>query len=166
MLRRLVVLVAVVIALLVGAAALYLREGPGKRLGIVGLRLEAPFTLAADSLIVEDEQGVWLKIERPLISWRPRMLLVGTVDIPRLEAARIQVARWPEGEASAGQTPSLPLEVRLGHVELPIEAPGLSLRLEGAADLRDALLQQCLADAQIDEARPGDFDRRQTRIAG
>jgi len=140
MLGRLAALVAVLVVLLVGAAALYLREGPGKRLGIVGLRLEAPFTLAADDLTVADPRGVWLRIERPLISWRPRALLVGTIDIPRLEAARIEVLRWPEGDSSSGQVPALPLELRLGHAVLPIEAPGWTLRLEGGGDLRLPLL--------------------------
>lgn len=82
-------------------------------------------------ITIADRQGVWLRITNAQIVWTRSRLLLGSLDVNRLAAERIDVLRKPlpeEGlpspESGGFSVPELPLSVRLGELSVPLVAFG------------------------------------------
>ncbi|MFQ5623621.1 MAG: hypothetical protein ACE5FS_09510, partial [Paracoccaceae bacterium] len=102
--------------------------------------------LSSDARVAEitiaDTRGVWLRIVNASISWRRAQLMTGRLDIDRLAAERIIIARRPDPaqpglpkpEATRFRLPDLPLAVNLsrldiGSVEIAASVFGLETHL-------------------------------------
>lgn len=100
-----------------------LEEAAGQTVEFDDLRILWPFTVTADYLRLADRDGTWLTATGPVLAWRPTRLLRRVLDIDRLQAERIDVARLPRGDESA--EPAAPFEwpdlaVNLGALSAPI----------------------------------------------
>jgi translocation and assembly module TamB len=83
------------------------------RIGRLDGALPADITVA--DVTIADRRGVWLTLDRAELAWHPLSLLGGRLDIRRLAANRLAVARAPE---SAPQ-PAAPAEPSSGLPQLP-----------------------------------------------
>ncbi len=126
---------AVVLLLAAGVAAL-LHSAPGERLlaGVVedavpGMAIDDldigwPFVLSAARVRLSDRDGVWLRIERPVIDWHPLALSRRVLDVDRLSAQRVVVERLPATEAESGESGGgfdpWSYVLRLGTLEAPV----------------------------------------------
>ncbi|MEW5727984.1 MAG: translocation/assembly module TamB domain-containing protein [Pseudomonadota bacterium] len=151
-LRRIGLVVAAVLAavlVLVGGSAVFLHSAPGERflaglvedavpeVAIDGLDLGWPFVVSAGAVRVSDRDGVWLRIERPVIDWHPLAVTRRVLDIDRLAAERVVVQRLPRAgpetgvEGGGGFDPSAYV-LRLDALEAPVvfEEPALGERVE------------------------------------
>lgn len=105
-----------VVALLAGGVAAFVHSAPGERVlaGLVedavpgvaidDLDLGWPFVLSAAALRLSDRDGVWLRVERPVLDWHPLALARGVLDVDRLSAQGVVVERLPATEAGDGES--------------------------------------------------------------
>ena len=132
------------------AAARAVAALTGGQVALTGLSGSFPDALHADSLVLRDGGGAWLRIDDLVLDWSPLRLLHGEARIDRLSAGLVALARLPRAgpapaPASAAATPfRLPVAVnvavlavaRLEHALL--HAHG-TLRPGGQSDLAVAL---------------------------
>lgn len=76
-------------------------ELSGQEVEFDGLAVDWPFTLRADYLRLRDAEGTWATATRPYLAWEPLRLWTRVLDIKRLSAEGIDVARLPKGDAAA-----------------------------------------------------------------
>ncbi|MEM7694707.1 MAG: translocation/assembly module TamB domain-containing protein [Pseudomonadota bacterium] len=121
-------------------------------------------------ITIADRQGVWLTIEGAELVWSRFALLRGRLDIDRLRADKIDIARAPlpaenteplEG-GSEFALPELPVAVEIDELAVPrvdiaanVIGPAASLGVEGRARLSDGSLDAALGIERLD--RPGNF---------
>lgn len=105
---------------------------------VAGLSGPMPRRVALDRLALRDADGTWLTLESAEIAWRPGALLAGRLEIARIHAERIHLARLPAGEAAPAEAEAEPFA--LPRPPLPIRLDSLAVaRLElGAAVLGEA----------------------------
>lgn len=87
-----------------------------------GLHVAWPFTLKADYLRLRDDGGTWLTVTAPTMAWHPARLWRRVLDIERLHAERVDVARLPIEEPGAADTrlrwPNM--AINLGSLSAPV----------------------------------------------
>ncbi|HEX3487570.1 MAG TPA: translocation/assembly module TamB domain-containing protein [Micropepsaceae bacterium] len=67
----------------------------GGKVSVTGLSGHFPDALRAARIDIRDKQGLWLSIDGVAVEWLPLSLLRGHVDVTRLEAERVFMARTP-----------------------------------------------------------------------
>ncbi len=172
----LVALVLLLVAtLLVGA-----NTGPGRRLieteaksltggmiAIDGLGGRFPDRLRAATITVSDSAGPYVTIHDLVLDWHPLSLVHALINVDRLDAASIEVARLPVPAAAPKQTPpakggglSLPFGLRLGGlaiarlaVDKPVIGTAAALDVTGHAAI--ASLAPILAGVALDNLPRG-----------
>ncbi|WP_114393353.1 translocation/assembly module TamB domain-containing protein [Oleisolibacter albus] len=150
-------LLALTLLLVLGAMA-WLSTGSGRgfvlaqaRTAVPGLTIEGDsgslFDLRIDRITLADARGVWLTVEGAALDWSPLALLTRTLEINRLAADRVAVARTPESPDTPqpeDDTPfRLPVAVDLERLDLPRIELGAALaggrpamgKAEGAAEI-------------------------------
>ncbi|RDD61811.1 translocation/assembly module TamB domain-containing protein [Ferruginivarius sediminum] len=110
----------------------------GAEAEVSGLSGPLPQRLALDRLVLRDPDGVWLTLESAEVAWRPMALFAGRMEIARIHAGQIHLARLPEGAAEEEPAPAEPFA--LPRLPVPIRLDSLSVeRLElGEAVLGEA----------------------------
>ena len=115
---------------------------------VAGLSGPLPQRIALDRLTLQDADGTWLTLEQAELAWSPLALLGGRLDVTRIVAERVSVARAPAGppdadpgpEPATGQLklPELPVsvrvrEIRVARIELgrPLVGEAAVLRVAG-----------------------------------
>ncbi|CAA7626170.1 exported hypothetical protein [Magnetospirillum sp. UT-4] len=143
--------IVVALAVLLGGAVAFIHSAPGERfvagqveartaqqVELDGLAIDWPFRLRADHLRLKDAAGTWATVTAPRLDWHPSLLLRRVLDIDRLAADQVAVARLPaEGGEGGGEGGDLPnFALRLDELSAPVVlAPavlGEELRLEVA----------------------------------
>jgi len=127
---------------------------PGEQEATIGeLEGSLPGSASLTELSLADKDGVWLRVEAASLDWSPLALLAGRLEIARLAAKRIEIARLPQSEAPEETDedfalPALPLDLTLQELTLDEVALGAEVlgspaafRVEGEAAARadDAL---------------------------
>lgn len=105
-------------------------------------------------LTLRDADGVWVEARDARLSWRPFEILRGRVDIVRIDAAAIDIARRPALSAPPPDRGGAP-DVRIGALSFPrvTLAPHVAsdtaaaLTLSGALAIRDDALETARIDA-------------------
>ncbi len=114
---------------------------PGVRLVGLGAGLPARLDLARVDLA--DDAGIWLTVEDIDVRWSPLALLGGRVEVERIAASRLALARKPTSAPSPGETQAAPEPgepFRLPDSILPVRVETLAVdRIElGAPVLGEA----------------------------
>jgi translocation and assembly module TamB len=137
------------------------------RLGTIEGALSSDVRIS--SITVSDTEGVWLTINDARLVWSRLALLRGRLDIDRLEATSIVMARPPvssdqaptPGSREPFALPEFPVEVLIDSLSIPavvLEAPVLgdpaTLSVEGSVNLVSGSLDTRLDIRRTDE-RPG-----------
>lgn len=94
-----------------------------------GLAGSFPSHLYLDQLQLKDKTGVWLTAKRIELDWTPLAYLEGRLQIDRLQVARVDMERLPEGSSTNGAPPSIP---RIDVVRASIDEVHLGPQLAGA----------------------------------
>ncbi len=119
---------------------------------IRGFRGALRSTAQMDLMTIADDQGVWLTLENAQLTWSRTALFRGALQIDRLTADRLEIARRPDippsgpdlppAEATPFALPDLPVsiaidQVAIGRVSLGEDILGLAadLTIEGSARL-------------------------------
>lgn len=68
---------------------------PGAALKIGRLSGTLPFEAVVEDVTLADVQGVWARLDRGRLVWRPFELVSRVVDVERLELGRLELARRP-----------------------------------------------------------------------
>jgi translocation and assembly module TamB len=140
---------------------------PGRAVAVEGLRIDWPFVVSADAVRLSDAEGVWLTVRRPFVDWYPGHLLRGVVDIDRLAAERVELARAPLPSPQGGRFSPPSLTLNLNAVALPIElAPAvlgerLAVELSGEVHVKHGG-----GDVELHLGGDDDLQARLTGTAG
>ena len=120
-----------------------LSDGAARQVRIEGFAGALSSTATLERLTVADAGGVWLTLEGAELTWRRAGLLAGEVDISRLAAERIVLARLPvtEGPAATPEAtpfalPDLPVSIRvadLSATRIELGAPLLGFEVAASA---------------------------------
>jgi translocation and assembly module TamB len=162
--------VVLVLLLLAGSnttpgQALITRLAPqftGGLVAIDGLSGRFPDRLHAARLILQDQHGVWARIEDLDLDWSPLRLVAGEIAIHRLAATKLDVLRRPEssGGSSSGLRLAIDIEaLHVGRLDLAAAATGSaasSLALDGAMAI-NAMAQGHLRLAATGISAPGNY---------
>lgn len=119
-----------------------------------------------DKITIADRQGVWLTIDGAHLVWTRTALFRGVLDINRLEATSITVARLPVAskvpDATASEpisVPDLPVSVVLSaldvpaiHLEAPVVGSDMTFKVSANARLDNAGLKAHVAAVRADNA--------------
>ncbi|PWK72721.1 translocation/assembly module TamB domain-containing protein [Aminobacter sp. AP02] len=153
-LRILRIAILVVLAFVVGAAAVFTLTAKGRenlaglissvastddqKIRLSGLNGIWSGNLRLDNVVIEDRQGAWLALRGVSVDWSPLALLSRTFRADKIAVERIEVARLPAGgtkkQASSGGL-SLPVSVDIKQIDLPEIALGEALAGTGIAEL-------------------------------
>ena len=103
----------ILLAILLVALIAFVQTAPGKRMlaaelssflstaestiEIEGLQGWLPIDMRLDRLRLADQDGVWLEATDIVADWSPTSLFKGRIQIDRLRADQIRLARIPEG---------------------------------------------------------------------
>ncbi len=129
------------------AAELAVGRLTGGAVVLEGISGRFPDALRLHRLEIRDSQGAWLLADDVVLDWSPTRLLRRTVQVQRLEAARLQVPRRPTTSTASDQPTeskpfSLPVQViaQRIHVARAELGPGVlgqaaTLALDGSADV-------------------------------
>ena len=112
----------------------------GGKIILAGLSGRFPDALRLDHLELHGDDDVWLTIDGLALDWSPRRLLERTVEIERLEAEHIVLARLPV--TTDEDKPALPVAVnlrtlRVGRLDLgqAVAGQAASLAIDGKSSL-------------------------------
>jgi len=144
-------------------------SAPGRQISLNGLQGTLSSHPRAESIIVSDELGPWLRIEDVDIVWTRTALFRRVLDIESLAAGNVTWLRAAEKAADAVEEVddeddgfSLPVDIVIDRMSFPdivLEeealGAGANLALEGALTLSDEAIAGDLALERLD--RPGDF---------
>jgi len=140
-------LVAVLLALLQSQAVRDLAESAVDRfvpgVELAGLGAGLPARLEVARLALSDDAGVWLEVEGFALRWSPAALLGGLVDVERLTADRVRLARPPVGTSTPPPEPepdgsAAPFELPDSIVPVRIRTLGVARIELGAPVLGEA----------------------------
>ncbi|MCS0493507.1 translocation/assembly module TamB domain-containing protein [Ancylobacter sp. MQZ15Z-1] len=123
-----------------------LASSEGLKVGISDIRGFVPFDMSVGRIEAADAKGTFAEIDNLRLAWRPLELLRRTLDVTRLEADALKLARLPElppaapSESSGGTSFALPVRVaRLAIGDIDIAEPVLGhaarLSFEASADV-------------------------------
>jgi len=124
-----------------------LSDGAARQVRIEGFAGALSSIATLERLTIADAGGVWLTVEGAELTWRRAGLLAGEVDITRLAAERIVLARLPMTEAAPATPeatpfalPDLPVSINIAALEADrIELGGPLLGFEVAASASGSL---------------------------
>jgi len=124
-----------------------LSDGAARQVRIEGFAGALSSTATLERLSIADAGGVWLTLEGAELTWRRAGLLSGEVDITRLAADRIVLARLPVTEESSATPeatpfalPDLPVSIRIADLAATrIELGAPLLGFEVAASVSGSL---------------------------
>lgn len=139
-------------------------SGAGRSVQITGFRGLLSSEATLERMTISDSEGVWLTLEDATLDWNRSALLRGQLDVTKLTATRINVARAPisEGsapspEASGFALPDIPVailidELAIDRVELGETLLGepVVLTLDGQAQLQGGEGQATLSIERLD----------------
>ncbi len=101
-------------------------SSPNRKIRLNGLKGTLSSYVSLESITISDAEGVWLKINRPKLTWNRSALLLGKIDIDTLEAESIDYLRsalpdesLPAAESSSFSVPELPVSVILKKLTVP-----------------------------------------------
>ena len=118
--------------------------------GISGV---VPFDMAVEGVVLSDEKGIWLTIDRVALDWSPLKLLSGTVEVSDLHLGNVDMVRVPETTADASTRddgaaapswPSLPVDIMVQ--SFTIERLSLGAPILGEAAVFTAQASASLGD--------------------
>ena len=92
---------------------------------VEGLEGFLPFDVRLARLALPDQDGIWLTAENLHVAWSPRALLDLRLQIDRISAARIEIARPPVTPEVAEPEPEAPFTPP----QLPTSLPPVELRM-------------------------------------
>lgn len=147
-----------------------LSDGTARTVRIDGFRGALSASATLDRLTISDADGVWLTLEDAQLDWSRAEVLAGRIEIQRLSAETLILARPPRGapaprsaEAVPFALPDLPLSVSIGAVEIarvdlgaPVLGQAAAFGVVGSASLEDGDGRLDLALTRLDGPR-GDF---------
>ncbi|MBV7377687.1 translocation/assembly module TamB domain-containing protein [Maritimibacter dapengensis] len=127
-------------------------SGAGRDVTVTGFRGALSSEATMQRLEIADDDGIWLTLTDITLDWTRSAVLDRRIEINRLTAAEIELARLPGGddeaapvpetEASDFTLPELPVAIRIGEIStesLKLGAPVLGeeveMRLDGSAAL-------------------------------
>jgi translocation and assembly module TamB len=120
------------------------------KVAIAGLSGRFPDRLRIGRIAVGDAGGPWLTIDQARLDWSPLRLIAGEFKIETLTAARVAVARIPEGSASepsgtANTNQNLPVAISVDafgvdRLDLAASVSGVAAALRITGNLRLASL--------------------------
>jgi translocation and assembly module TamB len=126
-------------------------SGAGRTVRIEGFEGALSSVARIGLLTIADDAGVWLSLRGVELDWNRLALFRGRLEVNRLVAAEIDVARapvteagrdLPSPEATPFALPELPVSVRIGRIATPRLTLGptllgepVAIRLEGTATL-------------------------------
>nr|WP_184698008.1 translocation/assembly module TamB domain-containing protein [Aminobacter aganoensis] len=154
-LRLLSLAILVVLALVIGAAAVFTLTAKGRenlaglissvassdeqKIRLSGLNGIWSGNLRLDNVVIEDREGAWLALRGVSVDWSPLALLSFTFRADRIAAERIEVARAPKPGTQPAQPSSgglsLPVAIDIRDIDLPEIALGEALAGTGIAEL-------------------------------
>ncbi len=153
-----------------GRIVRYLEEalsGLGRDVQIAGFQGALSSQVSMDRMTIADADGVWLTLTGAVLDWNRTAILRGEIEIERISAEKIDIARLPVSdepaspEASAGfSLPDLPVSVdikTLAAQEVALGAPILgepiTLTVEGAVTLEGGQGQATLSIERLNGPR-------------
>ncbi|MEO1745500.1 MAG: translocation/assembly module TamB domain-containing protein [Pseudomonadota bacterium] len=93
---------------------------PDRQIRLNGIQGTLSSNVRFESITLADREGIWLTIVEPQLIWSRSALLGGRLEIERLTATRIDVARppapvpnRPDMQATSFQVPELPVAVQI-----------------------------------------------------
>ena len=129
----------ILLAMLLVALVAFVQTAPGKRMlaaelssflstaestiEIEGLQGWLPIDMRFDRLRLADQDGVWLEATDIVADWSPTSLLKGRIQIDRLRADQIRLARIPEGSEDLEEPSEEPFKLP----ELPTSLPPITI---------------------------------------
>ncbi|WP_071673118.1 translocation/assembly module TamB domain-containing protein [Nioella nitratireducens] len=127
-----------------------LSDGAARDVRIEGFAGALSATATLDRLTIADEDGIWLTLEGAELTWTRSALLRGALEVDRLAADRIVLARLPatgggnapSPEATPFQLPDLPVSINISELQVgeivlgaPVLGQNVRANLSGAASL-------------------------------
>lgn len=102
-------------------------SGEGRSVTIHGFAGALSSEATIEQIEVADADGVWLSLDKVVMSWNRLGLLRGRIDIEKLSAARISLPRLPLPEGPSAEDavakefalPDLPVSVRIETLDVP-----------------------------------------------
>lgn len=148
-------------------------SGAGRDVRIDGFSGALSSEATLDRLTIADGQGVWITLEDAVLDWNRSALLRGRLEVTRLSARSIDLARLPEGgdapaeapspEAPGFQLPELPVAVNIEELAVqslalgePVIGTAVELSLAGSMSLAGGEGQANLELQRID-GQAGEF---------
>ncbi|KJS45289.1 MAG: hypothetical protein VR71_02490 [Roseovarius sp. BRH_c41] len=126
-------------------------SGAGRDVRIIGFSGALSSQATVDELTIADKDGIWITLNEVTLDWTRSALLRGRVEINRLTAREIVLARLPQAEeelspemaeAKPFQLPDLPVSVNIGEISAetltlgsPILGEEIDLQLLGRLSL-------------------------------
>jgi len=126
-------------------------SGAGRDVRIIGFSGALSSQATVDELTIADKDGIWITLNEVTLDWTRSALLRGRVEINRLTAREIVLARLPQAdeelspemaEAKPFQLPDLPVSVNIGEISAetltlgsPILGEEIDLQLFGRLSL-------------------------------
>lgn len=130
-----------------------LLSGAGREVSITGFAGALSSEASFDRMTIADDQGIWLTLEDVTLNWSRLALLRGRLEVDRLSAATLDLARLPEAEetveipsaeATEFALPDLPVSINLQLFEIerlslgePVLGAAAVLGLQASARLDD-----------------------------
>ena len=148
-----------------------LLSGAGREVNLTGFKGALSSTASFESLTVADDDGIWLTMEDVVLDWNRLALLRGRLVVKELSAARIDIARLPEGEEDTlpdaeakpftfPQLPDLPVSVNVDALNIervtlgtPVVGQAVELQMNARAILDDDGLDMAFKADRTDGKR-------------
>lgn len=95
----------------------------GRQVTVTGFEGALSSQATMERLTIADDEGVWLTLEGATLDWTRSALLTGQLEIDKLNAERIEIARRPVTEATGPSSttsdfalPELPVSINIGEI--------------------------------------------------
>ena len=150
-------------------------SGPGRQIHVQGVSGLLSSRARIERVTVSDDKGAWLTLHNVALDWTRSALLLGRVNVNRLAADEIILARRPEipptpvleqTEAKPFEVPSLPVRIEVRELAIsrfslgaPVAGVAADLSLNGRLRLASGALDTTLAAKRLD-APGGSLDLR------
>ncbi len=136
----------------------------GRDVRIIGFEGALSSVATLDELTIADDTGVWLTLRGVELDWARAALLRGRLEVTKLTADEILLARWPPSsddgpspEASGLALPDLPVSIEIGEVSAdrlflgaPILGTEAELSVAGSLGLAEGNGTLAIEAARID----------------
>ncbi len=146
--------------------------GDGRDVQINGFRGALSSEATIETITIADDDGIWLTMRDLVLRWNRSALLRGRIDIERVSAASIELARtpkpvddrMPEAEARDFKLPELPVSIDIEALEVaeiilgaPVLGEEMRLTFAASASLADGSGRANLTANRID-GQDGQFE--------